>query len=717
MNKIIILMAIIFNTSAFAAEATNLFTASEEAYIASHVFTLGTISDNYPFSYEDKGKLSGFSYDYINLIKKKSGLKIKIEVASWTNTLGKFKAKKIDLIDLISYKESREIFTNFTKPYFEIPSVVFGRKSEFDNYLGFESLKGKKVGITKDLYYYDDIKSLNIFDIVIFENSKDKLKALAYGQVDAVFNNLITGQRLIKSFGFSNIKILAELDSHLVKKEDLRLGVKKEDKMLFSIIEKSINLISREEYELLIDKWFAAKETITLADTSLVLTEEETNFLKNKQVITMCVSPDWLPFERIDKEGIYKGVGADITKIISEKINTPFILVPTKKWSESLQNIRNRKCDILPVAMDVPSRRNSMNFTAPFISEPFVIATRSDELFVKDIASIGNRKIGIVESYAFTEVLKNNNPLLNIIDVESAKEGLAKVQSGELFGYIDIMPAVGYNIQKYSFVDLKIAGRLEHNVDLSIASRNDEHLLNSIMQKSLNSIGENKLRTIVGEWIKIKVEQSINYEKLLYISAAFAVVFLLLLHRSRAIKKTNGQLALLNKEIKEKNIALEQLARTDKLTALYNRVKLDETLIYESNRANRFSHDFGVILIDIDYFKQVNDEFGHQVGDTILQEFSHIIESNSRKTDIVGRWGGEEFLIISPETNLAGLLSLANKLRNEICSYKFINNEYKTASFGISIYKQNEHINKLIKRADEALYKAKKNGRNRVEIG
>ena len=95
MNKIIILMTIIFNTSAFAAEETNLFTASEKAYIASHVFTLGTISDNYPFNFEDKGKLSGFSYDYINLIKKKSGLKIKIEVASWTETLGKFKAKKL----------------------------------------------------------------------------------------------------------------------------------------------------------------------------------------------------------------------------------------------------------------------------------------------------------------------------------------------------------------------------------------------------------------------------------------------------------------------------------------------------------------------------------------------------------------------------------------------------------------------------------------------
>ena len=149
----------------------------------------------------DKGKLTGFSSDYLNLIKKKSGLKITSEVDSWSNTLAKFKAKKIDLIDLISYSKNREKFTNFTASYFEIPSVVFARKDAFNDYLGFDSLKGKKIGITKDIYYYDDIKSLNLFDIVLFETSTEKIKALAYGQVDAVFNNLITGQRIIKNFG------------------------------------------------------------------------------------------------------------------------------------------------------------------------------------------------------------------------------------------------------------------------------------------------------------------------------------------------------------------------------------------------------------------------------------------------------------------------------------------------------------------------------------
>jgi len=717
MNKIIILITIIFNISVCAAEDTTpLFTASEKSYISTHVFSLGSIADNYPFSFTDNGKLAGFSSDYLNLIKKKSGLKITSEIDNWSNTLTKFKAKKIDLIDLISYSKSREAFTNFTTPYFEIPNVVFARKGAFNNYLGFESLKGKKVGITKDIYYYDTVKSLNLFDIVVFENSKAKMQALAYGQVDAVFNNLITGQRIIKSFGVSNIQIIAEIDSDFIKKEDIRLGIQKEDKVLFSIINKSIKAISREEYESLIDKWFAAKPNNTPTQADLILSLDEENYLKNKQVITMCVSPDWLPFEQIDKQGVYKGVGENITSIISKKINTPITLLPTKKWTESLQNMRSRKCDILPVAMDVPSRKDSMNFTAPYISEPFVIATKVDELFIKDTASIGNRKVGIVESYALSEVLKADNPALNIVQVKSTKEGLSKVQSGELFGYIDIMPAVGYNIQKYSLVDLKIAGRLEHNVELSIASRNDEPLLNSIMQKALNSIGENKLRTIIGEWIKIKVEQSINYVKFFYISAIFAVAFLLILHRSRTIKKTNRLLASLNKEIQEKNIALEHLARTDKLTELYNRVKLDETLISESRRANRFAHDFGIILLDIDYFKKVNDEFGHQIGDKVLQEFSHIIKSNSRSTDIVGRWGGEEFLIISTETNLDKLLLLANKLRDKICGYKFINGKYKTASFGLSIYRKNEDIKSLIKRADEALYNAKKNGRNRIEV-
>lgn len=168
-------------------------------------------------------------------------------------------------------------------------------------------------------------------------------------------------------------------------------------------------------------------------------------------------------------------------------------------------------------------------------------------------------------------------------------------------------------------------------------------------------------------------------------------------------------------QIEEKNRLLLKLSITDKLTNLYNRNKLDEILIDEVNRANRSSKSFGVILIDIDYFKSVNDTYGHQMGDTVLKEFAQILEESSRKTDTVGRWGGEEFLIICSEANLEGILTLANKIKDRIQTNKFSIKEQKTASFGVAIYKKDENVNELIKRADEALYKAKEGGRNKVE--
>lgn len=157
------------------------------------------------------------------------------------------------------------------------------------------------------------------------------------------------------------------------------------------------------------------------------------------------------------------------------------------------------------------------------------------------------------------------------------------------------------------------------------------------------------------------------------------------------------------------------LSITDKLTGLFNRLKLDEALNDEFNRSNRFKSIFGIIIIDIDYFKKINDTYGHQVGDQVLIQFAKILKENIRKIDILGRWGGEEFMIICPETDFQGTIKLAQSLRKIISKYNFPNIGNFSASFGVSIYDGDENIDKIIARADNALYKAKANGRNRVE--
>ncbi|EDZ63082.1 diguanylate cyclase/phosphodiesterase with PAS/PAC and GAF sensor(s) [Sulfurimonas gotlandica GD1] len=160
---------------------------------------------------------------------------------------------------------------------------------------------------------------------------------------------------------------------------------------------------------------------------------------------------------------------------------------------------------------------------------------------------------------------------------------------------------------------------------------------------------------------------------------------------------------------------IEELSITDRLTQLYNRLKLDEIFAMKLATAGRYNTNFSVIIIDIDYFKLVNDTWGHQAGDDVLREFAEIIKNNARETDIVGRWGGEEFLILSSDTDLDGAIKLSEKLREMVSLFNFSFAGYKTASFGVSSYHPGDDEKTMVKRADEALYRAKENGRNRVE--
>jgi len=170
------------------------------------------------------------------------------------------------------------------------------------------------------------------------------------------------------------------------------------------------------------------------------------------------------------------------------------------------------------------------------------------------------------------------------------------------------------------------------------------------------------------------------------------------------------------KEIEAKNISLKELSIKDHLTGLYNRSKLDEVLEYNIKYYKRYKNSFGLILIDIDHFKSVNDTYGHQAGDIILKEFSNIILTCSRETDVVGRWGGEEFLIIVDNITQNNIVELSKKIRNKIENHKFSILKKMTASLGCTIFKENDNANEIIFRVDEALYKSKNNGRNCIRF-
>ena len=212
-----------------------------------------------------------------------------------------------------------------------------------------------------------------------------------------------------------------------------------------------------------------------------------------------------------------------------------------------------------------------------------------------------------------------------------------------------------------------------------------------------------------------------------YIAKPFNIAELKVrLENQLKIRSFQKQLEVTNQILEEKNQALrialgklEKAALTDPLTGLWNRRAMYRRLRDEKERFDRGGKAFSVIIGDVDHFKTFNDNYGHDCGDFVLEAIADILEQNLRKQDTVSRWGGEEFLILLPETQIDGAYSKTESIRKVLCNHPFVFNEmtlHLSMTFGVVAFRMGLSVEDCIKLADGALYEGKKQGRNRVVI-
>jgi diguanylate cyclase (GGDEF)-like protein len=182
-----------------------------------------------------------------------------------------------------------------------------------------------------------------------------------------------------------------------------------------------------------------------------------------------------------------------------------------------------------------------------------------------------------------------------------------------------------------------------------------------------------------------------------------------------------AQLDAASNELRRQKEAAELLARTDELTGLPNRRAFYEAANHEIQRALRYGVPLTLVLTDIDHFKSINDNYGHHVGDAVLQAFARSLSASIREVDLAGRWGGEEFVILMPNTSLEEALQVAERMRLAVAGTPMRAGRHSfgyTTSFGVATFSTDvPTLDALLSRADEALYRAKERGRNRIEIG
>lgn len=294
------------------------------------------------------------------------------------------------------------------------------------------------------------------------------------------------------------------------------------------------------------------------------LTYKELLYLKKKKKLKVCVDPNWMPFEKIE-DGKYIGLTSSYMSLISEKLKIPIELVVTKTWSESLQNAKERECDILSAVMNTPEKEKYMDFTTPYIKLAVVIATKSGIPFIESLEDVKSKRLGIIKGHALIENLKRKHIGINIVEVDSIIDAFDMVERGELFGYLDHLIVVNEAIQKDYSESISVSGKFGYSFLLSMATRNDEKLLLSIFNKVLYSIDKHTQQDIYNKWIKFKYIEKADYTLIIEIIIIAFIIVLIFFYRNirlhKEIKKRKeieSNLQDAKQDLKELNSSLEE---------------------------------------------------------------------------------------------------------------------------------------------------------------
>lgn len=447
----------------------------------------------------------------------------------------------------------------------------------------------------------------------------------------------------------------------------------------------------------------------------LAFSHSELLYLEDKPELRYCIDPNWLPFEGVDKDGQHQGISQEYLQLFQQMLPIPLTLVHTKNWQQSIEFVKERRCDFLPMAMKTPARTSFLNFTEAYLDIPTVLATTIDKAYVADLTELPPLPVGVRRGFGFIELYQAQYPGLHLMQYDSYDEGLLAVQKGILYGFIGNMGSISYSLQQNKMHNLKIAGQLPGDSRMSLASRSDEPLLGSILQKLLQRVTATQQQQILSRWFSVRYEQGVNYQLVWQIF--FAALALGSLWLWAYLK-----LSRLNQALQKANAELQQLSQHDALTGLYNRQFFDQKLQDALALCQRQQLTLTVAMMDLDHFKQLNDECGHLYGDACLSEFARLAQGYfQRPQDLLVRYGGEEFVLVTVGTERSDMNKLLFAFVGLIASTEISAGEHRrSCTLSIGAYADIPPLaldsKTLLNRVDEALYQAKKQGRDQLVL-
>lgn len=583
---------------------------------------------------------------------------------------------------------------------------------------------------------------------------------------------------------------------------------------------------------------------------ALELTTAERDYLEQNRRLTVCVDPDWEPYEKIDGDGQYVGIAADLLRLMAQRLGIALTVLPTKNWDESLELSRRGRCDIVAFLNQTEQRSEWLLFTAAYFVDANVFITRKEHAYIADPARLVGESIVVPAGTSVEEYVRKNYPELRVVTVASESEALQLVEKGAVDMTLRSLTMAAYTINKEGWFNLKIAGEIAgFDNHFRIGVTNGNQLLRTILDKVIRSLEAEQVQAIVNRHVPITLSYRVDYALVFKIAAGALVVafaggcwvwqlrsmsrkqsalserlrnelsqrrqveealrnseeryrLLVEMAQEGILVVQNGRLSYLNPRVAtitgytcaelEGKPALQLVHREDRATAADKMMRRAAGEIVESRYPLRIVHKDGstlwieisgtcfewngqpatlnvlsditarvrneelithmaqhdaltnlpnrrlfldrltqvlnlvqrekgrcaVIFIDLDQFKPVNDTYGHEVGDLLLQAVAARIQQLLRKSDTLARIGGDEFVVLLSRIRAGDAAhDVAEKIWQALLE-PFVLAQHQvaiTASLGIAVFPEHGASEvELLRHSDAAMYRAKRSGHGGV---
>ena len=591
----------------------------------------------------------------------------------------------------------------------EINDLINGNIDAITCYLSNEPFTLKQKNIDFNIIHPNNY-NFDFYEGILFTSQKElknnPIRAQNFNQAsikgwEYAFNNIEKTAKIIyEKYNTQN----KSLELLIFEGEVLKKLSKIDENLLGNINPRTIDEIKRIYSLLNLKSTHISFETesIILNKTHTLLNENDLNYLNTNQ-FTLLTQADHIPFSFKNLNELI-GIEIDFWKLISDKLSKPFNIEEVLK--DNILNIFSNSIKVKFVYSFKKESSDKNVLSNPIAKVPLALATKNGVHYISDLNSVEHIKIGVLKDLEIFESLKRDYPNVNFIEINTIDDGIYRLKNNLLFGLIDNLYTLSHQIEQFQIDELKINTTLKYKINIYLEVKKQNEQFIKIVNKIIDSLSEKEKSSIFNNYQLILYHNNID----IYYILKFVIPLIILLS---VFIFLNYRLRNEIKKREETEIKLSNLANNDSLTGIYNRRKIEELCEAELKRSERYSNELSVIFFDVNDFKIINDKLGHHKGDEVLIKIASVISQNIRTTDYFGRWGGDEFLIVLPQTNLYKTEHLVKILENILTTINFDlkMNRKISCSFGLSQYEKNDTLDSFLKRADESMYVNKYNYR------